>query len=218
MSYAIDRDSINKALYGNLLVPAYAYLSNQSVFHLDIQDSYDPDKAKSLAKEVLGSNTADLNMIIRSSSADSYNLKAVAEYLKEAFTPLGINLSIEILDSSVYNDRQKSDNYNLGLTVSGVNNGDPASNFKQYFATTGDSNTTYNYHYSNPEFDKLIESAPTIADFDERAKSTIRFKRCYEDMPVIPMFYEINVNIHNVAIKNYAGRTFGVGLPTIEWA
>ena len=40
----------------------------------------------------------------------------------------------------------------------------------------------------------------------------------FEDSACVPICYQINVNIHNKAIENYAGRTFGVGLPTISWA
>ena len=85
---ATDRDSICSVIYGGLLQPAYSFLSTQSTFHLDIQGTYDMEKAKSLAKEVLGDKTADMTMIIRSSTASDYNCKAVAEYLSLASTSI----------------------------------------------------------------------------------------------------------------------------------
>ena len=85
----------------------------------------------------------------------------------------------------------------MTLTVFGINNADPTSTFKQYFASEGNSNKTLNYNYYNEKIDELVAKAPTIADVEERSK--------------------INVNIHNKAITHYAGKTFGVGLPTISW-
>ena len=67
--------------------------------------------------------------------------------------------------------------------------------------------------------DELVALAPTLADVEERSKVYDELQDiCYEEMAIIPICYQVNVNIHNVAIENYAGRTFGVGLPTIEWA
>lgn len=219
MSYAIDRETICTALYGGLLEPAYSFLSNQSIFHKDIQGEYNMEKAKELAKEVLGDNTADMTLVMRASSVGDYNLKAVAEYLQQVYAELGVNLSIEILDSTVYNDRRKEGTYDLNLSVFGLNNGDPTSTFKQYFASDGNTNVTYNQHYSNEKVDELIALAPTLPGVEERAEVYNELQDIlYEEMPIVPICYQINVNIHNVAIKNYAGRTFGVGLPTMEWA
>ena len=39
----------------------------------------------------------------------------------------------------------------------------------------------------------------------------------FDDSACVPICYQINVNIHNKAITHYAGKTFGVGLPTISW-
>lgn len=219
MSYAIDRETICTALYGGILEPAYSFLSTQSVFHKDIQGEYDLEKAKELAKEVLGDESIDLRLLMRASSAGDYNLKAVAEYLQQVYAELNINISIEMLDSSVYNDRRKEGSYDLNLTVFGINNADPTSTFQSYFTPTGSQNGVYNQNYQNDKIDELVALAPTLADVEERAKIYDELQDiCYEEMAIIPICYQVNVNIHNVAIENYAGRTFGIGLTTIEWA
>ncbi len=38
----------------------------------------------------------------------------------------------------------------------------------------------------------------------------------FDDSACVPICYQINVNIHNKAITHYAGKTFGVGLPSIS--
>lgn len=111
--------------------------------------TYDMEQAKALAKEVLGDKTVDMTMIIRSSTASDYNCKAVAEYLKQVYAELGVNINIEIVDSSLYKERQQEGTYDMTLTVFGINNADPTSTFKQYFASEGNSNKTLNYNYYN---------------------------------------------------------------------
>ncbi len=219
---ATDRESICQVLYNGLLEPAYSFLSPQSVFHLDLKGEYNMEKAKALAKEVLDeklADRADMTMIIRAGTASDYNCKAVAEYLKQVYSELGVNMDIEILDSAVYKERQKEGTYDLTLTVFGINNADPTSTFKQYFAAGGNSNRLLNYNYYNAAIDELIARASAIGDMEERRKVYDEIQTIlFEDSACVPICYQINVNIHNKAIENYAGRTFGVGLPTISWA
>ena len=160
-----------------------------------------------------------MTMIIRAGTASDYNCKAVAEYLKQVYSELGVNMDIEILDSAVYKERQKEGTYDLTLTVFGINNADPTSTFKQYFAAGGNSNRLLNYNYYNAAIDELIARASAIGDMEERRKVYDEIQTIlFEDSACVPICYQINVNIHNKAIENYAGRTFGVGLPTISWA
>lgn len=218
LSLATDKEAICQTLYGGLLEPAYSFLSTQSVFHLDLEGEYDMDQAKALAAEVLGDQTVDLRLLIRSDTASNYNCKAVAEYLQQVYAELGVNLLIEILDSALYTERQQEGSYDMVLSVFGLNNADPTSTFKQYFASDGNSNISLNYNYYNEEVDELIALAPTLIDLEERSQVYDEIQRVlYEDTACIPICYQINVNIHNTAIENYAGRTFGVGLPTISW-
>lgn len=218
---ATDRESICQVLYKGLLEPAYSFLSTQSVFHLDLKGEYDMEKAKALAREVLEEKKVDhtdMTMIIRSNTASDYNCKAVAEYLKQVYSELGVNINIEIVDSSLYKERQQEGTYDMTLTVFGINNADPTSTFKQYFATGGNSNQPLNYNYYNEKIDELVAKAPTIAKVEERSKVYDEIQTVlFEDSACVPICYQINVNIHNKAIENYAGRTFGVGLPTISW-
>lgn len=167
------------------------------------------EKAKALAGEVLDENQADhadMVMIIRSSTASDYNCKAVAEYLKQVYGELGVSVNIEILDSSIYKEKRQEGQYDMTLTVFGLNNADPASTFKQYFATGGNSNQLLNYNYYNETIDRLTALAPTIPDMEERSRVYDQIQTVlFEDSACIPICYQINVNIHNKAIENYAG-------------
>lgn len=218
LNMSVDRSLICDTLYSGLAVPGFSFLSNQSRFHLDIDGDYDPEEAKKLASEVLNGTTTEMTMLIRSSKADEYNLKPVAEYMKAVWEELGVILNIEILDASVYNQRQKDNDYDMTLSVSGLNNADPTSTFKAWFATDGSSNNTYCSGYSNPEIDKLLAKAPSVSDPAQREQLHNEIQLAlYEDSACLPVCYHINVNIHNVAIDGYAGQTIGVNLPGIYW-
>ena len=52
ISYAVDRDLLNRFLYAGLCYPAYSALSNQTPLYKDIQGTYDLEKAKELANKV----------------------------------------------------------------------------------------------------------------------------------------------------------------------
>lgn len=75
-----------------------------------------------------------------------------------------------------------------------------------------------NYNYYNEKIDELVAKAPTITDVEERSKIYDEIQQeLFDDSACVPICYQINVNIHNKAITHYAGKTFGVGLPTISW-
>ncbi len=218
LSLAIDKQTICDVLYGGLLEPAYSFLSTQSVFHLDIQGSYDMDQAKELAAEALGGETVDMTLIMRSDTASNYNVKAVGEYLAQVFAELGVNVNIEVLDSDTIKERQSEGSWDLYLNVFGINNADPTSTFASYFTKEGTQNNTYNMQYYNEQVEELVAKAPTITDADERSQVYDEIQQLlYDEVACVPICYQINVNIHNTAIEGYAGKTFGVGLPTIHW-
>jgi len=218
LSISLDRELINTALYSGLVTPGYSFLSNQSIFHYDVEGEYNLDKAISLAKEALGDNRIELNMIINSKKANEYNLKAVAEYCKAEWAKLGIDLNISILESAQYTQRQKDGDYDMWLVTAGLNNADPCSTFTQYYSSTGSTNKNYNCGYSNPELDALLAEIPTIPSKEERAaKYVIVQQMLYDDFAGITLNYQVNVNIHSTAIEGYAGQTIGVNLPGIHW-
>ena len=72
--------------------------------------------------------------------------------------------------------------------------------------------------YYNEQVEELVAKAPTITDADERSQVYDEIQQLlYDEVACVPICYQINVNIHNTAIEGYAGKTFGVGLPTIHW-
>lgn len=219
ISMAIDRDQLNETLYAGLCFPAYGILSNQTPLHKEITGTCDMEKAKELAHEVLGDTRLQTKMILGQRVVDGYPCKSMAEYIKSVLSELGIDMDIQILDDSVNTETLKSGDYDFGITVTGLNSADPYSFFQTWMASDGSYNTDYHWEYANEEVDKLLSQVLSESDPEKRKEMYARLQDISaEDLPMIPILYYVNVNIHNKAITGYTSKLYdGVSIPTIEW-
>lgn len=220
ISYAIDRDLLNETLYAGLCYPAYSILSNQTPLYKDIQGEYDLEKAKELAGEVLQGKRLETTMILGKRVVDGYPCKAMAEYIQSALEEIGIDVKIELVDDSVNTERLKSGDYDFCITVTGLNSPDPYATLYSWMDSQGSYVTQYHWNYSNPEVDQLLDQVLNEKDPDRRAEIYGRIQEISaEELPVIPLLYYVNVNVHNKAITGYTSDLFdGVSIPTLEWA
>lgn len=219
ISMAIDRNQLNETLYAGLCFPAYGILSNQTPLYKEITGEYNLEKAKELAHEVLGDTRLQAKMILGQRVVDGYPCKSMAEYIKSVLSELGIDMEIQILDDSVNTETLKSGDYDFGITVTGLNSADPYSFFQTWMASDGSYNTDYHWEYSNEEVDKLLSQVLSESDPEKRKEIYARLQDISaEDLPMIPILYYVNVNIHNKAITGYTSELYdGVSIPTIEW-
>lgn len=220
ISYAIDRDLLNETLYAGLCYPAYSILSNQTPLYKNIQGEYDLEKAKELAGEVLQGKRLETTMILGKRVVDGYPCKAMAEYIQSALAEIGIDVKIELVDDSVNTERLKSGDYDFCITVTGLNSPDPYATLYSWMDSQGSYVTQYHWNYSNPEVDQLLDQVLNEKDPDRRAEIYGRIQEISaEELPVIPLLYYVNVNVHNKAITGYTSDLFdGVSIPTLEWA
>lgn len=220
ISYAIDRDAINNTLYGGLLEPAYSILNHQSQFFKKIEGEYNLEKAKELSKEVLGDNRMTARLAITQSKAENYPLKACAEYIQSALKEIGIDVEIQMLENSVYNENMTAGEYELSINPTGLNNADPYSTLEGYMGTnTTGWNNKWHFNYRNEKIDKLLDEAQSTTDNNKRTEIYHEIQDIAAvDLPLIPLLYDVNLNIHNKKIKGYISDKFdSVSLPTIEW-
>ncbi len=219
ISMALDRDLLNDTLYAGLCHPAYGILSYQTPLYKEITGEYNLEKAKELAAEVLGDTRLQTKMILGQRVVDGYPVKSMAEYIQSVLKELGIDMEIEILDNSVNTETLKSGDYDFGITVTGLNSADPYSFFQSWMASDGSYNTQYHWEYNNAEADQLLEEVLHESDPAKRQEIYSRLQDISsEDLPMIPILYYTNVNIHNKAITGYTSELYdGVSIPTIEW-
>lgn len=218
VSYAIDRATINETLWGGLCMPAYNILSYRTPFYKEIGGEYSMEKAKTLVDEVLKGERVSVDMIISSSRAASYPYKSEAEYLQSEFKKIGIDVNIQILDSSIYNEKRKNGEFHCTLDAHGFNNADPYSNLFGYIGTEGGSNVSYHFGYSNSEIDGYLAEAKVSSDETKRKELYNKIQDIAAvELPMIPILYDVNVNVHNKKITGYK-TVEGIGWPTIQWA
>lgn len=217
VSYAIDRKTINEQLWGGLCGEAYSILSWRTPFYKEITGEYNMEKAKELADEVLKGERVTVDMIISQSRANSYPYKAEAEYLQSELAKIGIDINIRILEGTIYNEERNAGNYNCTLDAHGFNNADPYSNFFGYIGTEGGSNVKYHFGYSNQEVDDLLAEVKVCSDETRRKEIYDRIQEiAAEELPMIPILYDVNVNVHNTKITGYK-EIPDIEWPTIEW-
>mgnify|MGYP005785431589 CR=1 FL=1 len=219
ISMALDRDLMNETLYAGLCQPAYSILSYQTPLYKDIQGEYNLEKAKELAKEVLGDTRLQTKMVLGQRVVDGYPVRSMAEYIQSVLSELGIDMEIEIQDNSLNTETLQAGDYDFGITVTGLNSADPYSFFQSWMASDGSYNTQYHWEYSNPEVDQLLADVLHESDPAKRQEIYNRLQDISaEDLPMIPLLYYTNVNIHNKAITGYTSDLYdGVSIPTIEW-
>lgn len=220
ISYAIDRDQLNETLYAGMCYPAYSILSNQTPLYKDIQGEYNPNKAKELADEVLQGKRLETTMILGQRVVDGYPCKAMAEYIQSALAEIGIDMNIEIVDNAVNTERLKSGDYDFCITVTGLNSADPYSTLYNWMDSKGNYVTDYHWNYSNKEVDELLDQVLNEKAPDKRKEIYGRLQEISaEELPMIPILYYVNVNIHNKAVTGYTSKFFdGVSIPTLDWA
>lgn len=220
ISMAIDRDLLNETLYSGLCYPAYSLLSNQTPLYKECKGGYNLEKAKELANEVLQGNRLSTKMVLGQRVVEGYPVKAMAEYIQSVLSDLGIDMEIVIQDNAVNTETLKAGDYDFSITVTGLNSADPYSTLYGWMGTEGASNKDYHWNYSNAEVDDLLAQVLSEADPKKREEIYGRLQEISADeLPMIPILYYANVNIHNKEIKGYVSEEFdGVSIPTIEWA
>ena len=186
----------------------------------DIKGEYNLEKAKKLADEVLQGKRLDATMILGQRVVDGYPCKAMAEYIQAALSEIGIDMKIEIVDNAVSKERLQAGDYDFSITVTGLNSADPYATLYSWMDSEGSYVKDYHWNYSNKEVDELLAQVLQEKDPEKRAEIYGRLQEISaEELPVIPILYYVNVNIHNKTIKGYTSDIFdGVSIPTIEWA
>jgi len=223
VSYAIDREQINETLYGGLLTPAYGLLNYNTIYYSDPEGDfgYDMDKAKALAKEVLGEERCPIVMIVAKYRLDRYPFQEEAAYIQQQLQELGFDVDIQILETATFNEMRKNGEFDLALDCHGLMApADPQSSMSTYMASTGSSNVNHLLGNNDPEVDALFAEVAVELDVDKRMELYRQLQQISaERLPMIPLHYDIDVNVYNAEqIQNFRTENYdGVAIPAIEW-
>jgi ABC-type transport system substrate-binding protein len=170
LNYAVDKEAINKALYGGLAVVMTSPLPEaQWGFDKSLKGyPYDPAKAKQLLS---AAGVKDLKMELLSyNTPRGYNPAGadLAVALQGYLRKVGIEAEIRKSDMGAFLATVRSGNYHgLFLTGWSGDNGDPDNFVGELWGSYGmPVNDTS--HYKNPEVDKLMQQAAAEVDHAKR--------------------------------------------------
>ena len=162
LAYAIDRQQLCDAGDFGRCVVTQGPTGTTSAWHSDYSP-YDQDieKAKQLLAEAGYPDGFDIEIM---PTVTYQNTVRRAEVLQQQLAAIGVNVTINAPEWSQWLELEGAGNYDIytcGWT--GLTDGN------DFYYLQHHTDEVFNFTgYSNPEFDRLVEEALTISDFDER--------------------------------------------------
>ena len=165
INYAVNREGIVKALFRGLGQPASQLIPSGVVGYNDQLQlwPHDPEKAKQLIADAKADGVpVDKQIRLIGRTAQFPNISETIEVLQSEFTDIGLNVKIEMMDTSnqlLYQLRPFPENAGpyLLMIMHGNQAGDAAFTMDQYMLSDGPQAA-----YGTPEFDKKIAAAETL--------------------------------------------------------
>ena len=224
LSLIIDRELISKEFFHGYFPPTVNILNYSSPFYKEIKIEHDPEKAKSLASEVLKNKKINIKILL-SSESEKYPYKEISEYLQSVIEELGLTSDIRIEEKGAFNDTIKAGKYDLYLRTQGLPSGEALGIFNDYMRLEGTQgmndttqNKTYNYGYTNPEVDRLLDTAQSSVKIKEREEIYNKLQDiAAEEFPVIPIVNEATLIVYNKKITGFEAMIYGATLTNARW-
>jgi peptide/nickel transport system substrate-binding protein len=207
LNYAVDKEAIDKALYGGLATPMVSPLPEaQWGFDKTMKGyPYDPAKAKQLLAAA-GVQPGFRIELLAYSTPRGYNPAGpdLAVALQGYFQKVGIEAEVRKLDMGAFLSTVRSGKY-PGLFLSGFSgdNGDPDNFMDSLFNAkrmpVGDTS-----HYKNDEVLKLMEEAARVPDHDKRvALYTTIQRQIMDDAPWVFVNSVLQVRAARKEVKGF---------------
>ncbi len=216
ISLILDREEIVNGVHFGFAVPTTNILNYSTPFYKEIPVARDPEKAKALAKEVLGDQQLTIELLFsQSDPVLKTECELTASYLQE----LGLTVNLVPIEYSAMRERMKAGDFDLARSQQGLSNGEAATIFRRFMLTTGDHNKNYSLGYDSPKVNELMAEADTTLDFDTRTKIYHQIQDLsVEELPIIPLFNDRTVLAYSNRLTGYDAQLYGLELPHIHWA
>ncbi|HEX8048672.1 ABC transporter substrate-binding protein [Rhizobium sp.] len=185
--YALDREFAKDALWNGMGKVATGPFSSKLPFYKAAGQQYEfnPDKAKELLKEIGYNGTGKPLRLLPLPYGETW--QRWAEAVKQNLADVGIPVEIEATDVAGWNQHVSNWDYDLAFTYL-YQNGDPAIGVERNYKTTQISKgSPWNNveGYSNPEVDKLFDTAAVAYPAAERQKIYDQVQaKLQDDVPV----------------------------------
>ena len=156
VSLAIDRDAIADTIYLGYASPTSNILNYSTPFYTEQPVEHDLEKAKELAKEVLGDERVSVKYLVQEGSTEQ---KTEAELISAILSELGIDTSIETYDWATMKEMMTAGDYGIARGQQGLSNMEAITIFKRFMFSEGDQNINYSLGVNSEEVDNLIAEA-----------------------------------------------------------
>lgn len=216
VSLALDRATIVDELLLGFAEPTTNILNYTTPFYRQFPIDEDMERARELAREVLGDQRVSIDFMIRS---DEVATRPIAELIAVWLAEIGVDANIQPLEINIMRDRMREADFGLAIFSQGLSNSEPATIFRRFMLTTGDHNQNYSLGYQSDEVDSLMAQAATSSDLQEIREIYYRIQEIStQDLPVIPLFNDKNVIAYSTQLTGFEARVYGLHLPNVAWA
>ncbi|HOX30724.1 MAG TPA: ABC transporter substrate-binding protein [Spirochaetales bacterium] len=195
LSLSINRAALVQRVLGGAAVPAGQFVPEGMVgWAPELKpDAYDPERAKKLLAEA--GYPEGFSMTIHGPNDRYLNDEQVTQTIGQFFARIGIDIKVQALPYSVFSTAATNLEYSIFLMGFGNTTGDAARGMTAVLATfdkaTG-MGANNRGRYSNPAFDKLIQSAAAASDEKRREKDLQDAVRIAvgKDRGIIPLYFQ----------------------------
>ncbi|HKV43368.1 MAG TPA: ABC transporter substrate-binding protein [bacterium] len=211
MNYAVDKDAINKGLYGGATtssqgIPAVLWGYNKSVQPYP----YDVAKAKALLAEAGSPNGFSTEMMVYANPR-GYNPiggAKLGEAVQGYLAKVGVNVKITQFEWGAYLDKIRHTPWE-GFAIGGWSgdNGDPDNFLGDLFEfdeAAGKARTNNNSRHHNPDYDKLLVQGRLVSDQAKRAQIYMEANKIlHDDAPWIFINHTNQVRAARATVKGF---------------
>ncbi len=216
----MDKQNYVQRIYYGVPPFAESYLAPSSwAFNTNLpKHEYNPAKAKARLEEagwkvasdgIREKNGVKLSFTNSTTAGNKVREQAQA-FLQQTWRAIGVDMQIKDMPAAVvwgdYFFKSLFDSVTVGWNIWGEAGGDP--NVLSWFGSkyipvkSGQgSNTT---QYSNPKLDRLAEQGVSIVSQEQRKPIYQQIQAILrEDLPVLPIFYYVNIEGTKATLQNY---------------
>lgn len=208
--HAIDRKSLNQAVYGQYAITLNVPQAPISWLYDDEglnEYEYDLDKAAELLKEAGWEKEGDKLMkdgkqmkIVFSAMSGNEVTDNMIPLMIDAYGELGIDFQAEYVDWPTLQSKSSSKKYDMLFMAWGLT-ADP--DLTQTIASPDKGGAQNKTGYSNPELDKMLADALTSTSKEEQKE---KYKEIYkvinEELPLFPIYERCDLICYNTRVKN----------------
>lgn len=201
LSLAIDREYVAETLMqgtysaaGNFMGPGWKDTDGSEFIgnanggkpYIDTADyEGNLEKAKKLMEEAGYPNGEGFPNISYMTNDAGYN-KVVAEYLQQAWSELGINLQVDIVEWASFTPMRRAQEYDVARNAWVGDYDDPSNMLDLLYSTNGNNDGKYN----SPEYDAAMDLSRSTIDPKERSEALHKAEDILmEDMGCIPLAF-----------------------------